>query len=116
VCSSDLVVSVLARADLMRVETNGDDALDPVLFFRGSRGYQYLPAADRTTLARLALLPYGGREAGAAAFARKLERDAVYIGFGDRVTPELWSKRLGCVIRQPEYPGLDIAALCLPKG
>ena len=110
------VASVLARADLTHVETNGDDTLDPVLFFRGSKGYQYLPPADRASLARLAALPYGRREAGAAAFAQKLERDAVYIGFGDRVTPELWSKRLGCIVRQPEYPGLDIAALCLPKG
>ena len=112
--SPEKVASVLVRTDLTHVETNGEDTLDPVLFFRGSRGYQYLPAADRTRLAQLALLPYGRREAGAAAFAQKLEREAIYLGFGDRVTPELWSKRLGCIVRQPEYPGLDIAALCLP--
>jgi len=55
------------------------------------------------------------QEAAAARLADKLDRDAVYIGFADSVTPELVSKRLGCVIDQPEYPGVDLAALCVRK-
>ena len=35
------------------------------------------------------------------------------MGIEDRTIPELISKRLGCVIDQPEYPGLDLAAFCL---
>jgi len=37
---------------------------------------------------------------------------AVYIGFSDGATPELVSERLGCIIDQAEYRGLDLAALC----
>ena len=51
---------------------------------------------------------------GAPEFATELERDAIVIGVGNRATPELVSTRLGCVVEQPEYPGLDLAALCLP--
>jgi hypothetical protein len=43
---------------------------------------------------------------------RPLLRGAELL-FGDTATPELVSTRLGCVIDQPEYPGLDLAALCL---
>ena len=35
------------------------------------------------------------------------------LGYLNRATPELVSKRLGCVIDQPEYPGPDLAVLCL---
>jgi hypothetical protein len=104
---------VLARADLVHTETNGDYTFDPVLLLGSSRGYRYLPAADRTRLERIATLPSPRREAAAAALVAKLERDAVSIGFGYGATPELVSRRLGCLVEQPEYPGLDLAALCL---
>ena len=45
----------------------------------------------------------------------KLEREALYVAYAYRVTPELVSPRLGCVVEHPKYPGLDLAALCLPK-
>jgi hypothetical protein len=73
----------------------------------------YLPAADQTRLDRIAGLPFSRREAAAARLAAELERDAVYVGFADAATPELASKRLGCVIDQPRYPGVDLVALCL---
>src|SRR5439155_8634909 len=105
--------SVLARADLVHTGTNGDYTFDPVLFLRSSWGYRYFPAVDHKSLERIATLSSPRREAAAAALAAKLERDAAWIGFGYRPTPELVSKRVGCVIDQPEYPGLDLAALCL---
>jgi hypothetical protein len=37
----------------------------------------------------------------------------MYLAYANFATPELVSKRLGCVIDQPEYPGVDLAALCL---
>jgi len=104
--------AVLAHADITRVATSSGDVDDVV-------GYllrlPYLPKGVRTQLGRIAALPSLHREAAAAQLADKLDRDAVYIGFADSVTPELVSKRLGCVIDQPEYPGVDLAALCVRK-
>ena len=101
----------VARADLTRVSTNADQTRDPVRYL-GS--LPYLPRPDRARLERIARHPYPRRVAEAVKLAATLERDGVYLGFAHRVYPELVSKRLGCVIDQPEYPGLDLAALCLP--
>jgi DNA-binding SARP family transcriptional activator/ABC-type transport system substrate-binding protein/streptogramin lyase len=102
--------AVLAHADITRVETSSGDVDDVI-------GYllrlPYLPTGVRTQLGRAAALPSLRQEAATARLADKLDRDAVYIGYADSVTPELVSKRLGCVIDQPEYPGVDLAALCV---
>jgi hypothetical protein len=36
--------------------------------------------------------------------------------YEDGEIPELRSSRLGCIVHQPEYGGVDLAALCLRKG
>jgi DNA-binding SARP family transcriptional activator/streptogramin lyase len=105
--------AVLARADIARVSSNADDARDPVDYLRA---LPYLPAVDRKRLARIDELPLPRRLLAAAALAARLQRTARYLGFSNQATPELVSKRIGCVIEQPEYPGIDLAALCLSHG
>jgi DNA-binding SARP family transcriptional activator/ABC-type transport system substrate-binding protein len=101
---------LLARADLTRIEGNAETTRDPVAELLE---LPYLPGAARATLERIATIPSPRRELAAAAVAARLEQDADDIGFADRVTPELVSSRLGCLVEQPVYPGLDLAALCL---
>ena len=105
--------AVLARADLTRAAANADMTRDPVEYLRS---LPYLPAADRVELERSAALPSPRRETAAAALAAKLDRAAVFVAVANLATPELVSTRLGCMIDQPAYPGLDLAALCLPSG
>ena len=102
---------LLARADIARVGGNASETRDPVEYLRS---LPYLPAAERTELERIANLTSPRREAAAAPVAARLERNALVVGVADLATPELVSTRLGCVIDHPEYPGLDLAALCLP--
>ena len=72
-----------------------------------------LPGSRPARLERIATLASPRREAAAAALAAKLERDAVYRGIRRPHASRALSTRLGCVIDQPQYPGLDLAALCL---
>lgn len=102
--------AILAAADLAQISRNQDDARDPVLYLLH---LPYLTASDRAQLAHIESLPSQQRASAATAVAAHLEREAKYIGYADAATPELVSKRLGCTIDQPEYPGLDLAALCL---
>jgi ABC-type transport system substrate-binding protein len=102
---------LLARADIARVGGNASETRDPLEYLRS---LPYLPAVERATLERIANLPSPGREAAVAPIAAQLERNAFVVGVADLATPELVSARLGCVIDHPEYPGLDLAALCLP--
>ena len=101
----------LARSDIAEVGRDPSQSIDPVDYL--SLLPPYLPAADGARLARLATFSSPRREVAAAAFASKLERDGIYLGVANFAVPELVSKRLGCVIDQPEYPGVDLAALCL---
>ena len=103
--------ALFSAADIARVAANASQTHDPVEYLRS---LPYLRPSDRTNLRRIAGLPSPHREAAAAPIATELERDAIVIGVGNRATPELVSTRLGCVVEQPEYPGLDLAALCLP--
>ena len=98
------------KADLAQIGSNADAARDPVSYLLQ---LPYLPASDRAKLTRIDALASPRREAAAASLAARLERDAVYIGYADAATAELVSRRLGCTIDQPEYPGLDLAALCV---
>jgi ABC-type transport system substrate-binding protein len=102
--------AVLATADIARTGGNAGDASEAVAYLLH---LPYLPATARAELHRIAASPFSRRDAAAAALAGKLERDAYYVGYADPATPELVSKRLGCVIDQPVYPGVDLAALCL---
>jgi ABC-type transport system substrate-binding protein len=103
--------AVLAHADIARVGGNASETRDPVSYLRS---LPYLPVADRAKLKRIANLPSPRREAAVAPLAARLERNATVVGVADLATPELVSSRLGCLIDHPEYPGLDLAALCLP--
>jgi DNA-binding SARP family transcriptional activator/streptogramin lyase len=102
--------AALARADITRAEANADTTRDPIDYLRS---LPYLPEADRTRLERIATFSWPRREAAAAAFAATLEREAVVVAYADIATPELFSARLGCILDQPVYPGLDLAALCV---
>ena len=105
--------AVLARADIARIGGNADNARDPVAYLVA---LPYLPPAPRRLAAdRDASVCRSGRPPPRRIAAR-LERNGLYLGFSNRATPELVSKRVGCVIDQPVYPGLDLAALCLTGG
>ena len=106
--------AVLARADLAPIGGNADDARDPILYLLH---LPYLPADGSTgdSFASKRFL-HRSANAAAAAVAARLEREATYIGYADAATAELVSRRLGCTIDQPEYPGLDLAALCVAHG
>lgn len=107
------VAAVLAGADLALVPGNADDARDAVAFLLH---LPYLAATDRAALERVALLPFDRRRATAVALAARLARDDDVIGFANGATAEIVSRRVGCVVRPPEYPGVDLAALCLRGG
>ena len=49
------------------------------------------------------------------ALTKRLEEKSLFAVFSYSGVPELVSRRLGCVVHQPEYAGVDLAALCL-KG
>jgi hypothetical protein len=102
---------LLAHADIARVGGNASQTRDPVEYLRS---LPYLPVAERAELRRIANLPSPRREAAVAPLGARLERNALVVGVADLATPELVSARLGCEIDHPEYPGLDLAALCLP--
>lgn len=105
--------ALLAAADLAQIDGNQEDARDPVLYLLH---LPYLTAPDREQLAHIESLPSLQRLSAAAAIAARLEREARYIAYADAATPELLSKRLGCTIDQPEYPGIDLAALCVERS
>ena len=106
---SDSLASKLSRADLAwgGGNSNTGDAVEYL------QPLPYLPPVDRAELERIAKLSSPERDAQAAALARKLEKDAIYAVYEDGAIPELVSSRLGCVVHQPEYAGVDLAALCL---
>jgi ABC-type transport system substrate-binding protein len=106
------LAAVRARADLTRIFGNALETHDAVGFLRSQ---PYLPDAARSALDRMATYAPPRRDAAAVALAARLERDAVVVGYADRVRPELFSKRVGCIVEQPEYPGLDLAAVCLRR-
>jgi DNA-binding SARP family transcriptional activator/ABC-type transport system substrate-binding protein/streptogramin lyase len=102
--------ATLAQADLATVGRDASQTRDPVTYLAG---LPYLPEADLARLGRFAGLPSPRREAAAAALAERLEREAVYVPYVDYAIPELVSKRSGCIVHQPVYPGVDLAALCV---
>jgi MarR-like DNA-binding transcriptional regulator SgrR of sgrS sRNA/streptogramin lyase len=103
----------LARADMTTVGRDPSTTIDPVDFLAT---LPYLPPADRTRLSRVARLSSPRRESTAAALAARLVREGVYVPYADGALAELVSKRVGCIVHQPNYPGADLAALCLHKG
>ena len=70
-------------------------------------------AASSFEFARLLTLTSPRRERAALAVARRVEHDSLYAVYMNDALPELVSRRLGCIVHQPEYAGVDLAALCL---
>jgi ABC-type transport system substrate-binding protein len=99
----------LAQADLAMWNMPSDSG-DAVSYLMS---LPYLPPALQRRLNRIATRPYPRRDVAAAAVAAKLEREALYAVVGHGAIPELHSRRLGCLVHNPEYPGLDLAALCI---
>ena len=62
---------------------------------------------------RIATLRSPERERASTALARAIERDSLLAVYMQTAIPELVSRRLGCIVHQPEYAGVDLAALCL---
>jgi hypothetical protein len=97
-----------ARSDLVWGGLNANTA-DPAAYLRDL----ILPPSAATQLRRVQALFSPERERAAVALARKLDRASLFAVYMRDAIPELRSKRLGCVIHQPEYAGVDLAALCL---
>ena len=73
----------------------------------------FLPPDDAKELRRIQTLLSPERERAALALAGKIERESLYAVYQLDAMPEIVSKRLGCIVHQPEYAGVDLAALCL---
>jgi DNA-binding SARP family transcriptional activator/ABC-type transport system substrate-binding protein/outer membrane protein assembly factor BamB len=106
------VATKMARADLSWAGGNSDTG-DSVPYLQG---LPYVPATESARLTEIAKLSSPRRESEAAALATDLERKALYAVFEEGAVPEFVSRRLGCIVHQPEYAGVDLAALCLANG
>ncbi len=73
----------------------------------------YLFPREEAEVARILKLPIPERDERAVALARRVERQSLFAVYDSRAFPELVSRRLGCIVHQPMYPGVDLAALCL---
>ena len=70
-------------------------------------------SAEAKELLRIKGLFSPQRERAALALVRTIERQSLFAVYGLVAIPELRSRRLGCIVHQPEYAGIDLAALCL---
>jgi DNA-binding SARP family transcriptional activator/ABC-type transport system substrate-binding protein/streptogramin lyase len=102
-----------AASDLVWGGLNAETS-DPVSYLQEVEAV--LPSRDRAQLERIAQLAPPQRERRAAALAQRLEMESLFAPYDLGAIPELVSKRLGCVVHQREYPGVDLAALCLRRG
>ena len=73
----------------------------------------FLPPDDAKELDRVQTLFSPERERAALALAQKIEQESLFAVFQSEAMPEFRSRRLGCIVHQPEYVGVDLAALCL---
>jgi DNA-binding SARP family transcriptional activator/ABC-type transport system substrate-binding protein len=87
----------------------GADTADPADYLKELS----LPPKEAKELRRIQTLFSPERERAALALARKLDRESLFAVFERDAIPELWSRRLGCIVHQPEYAGIDLAALCI---
>jgi DNA-binding SARP family transcriptional activator/ABC-type transport system substrate-binding protein/streptogramin lyase len=100
-----------ARSDLWWGGANAETA-DPVDYLRR----MFLPREEWEELNRIAKLSSPERERAADALTTRIERKSLFAVFAYRAVPELVSKRLGCIVHQPQYAGVDLAALCLQNS
>jgi hypothetical protein len=97
------------RADLIAAGINAETA-DPAAYLQRL----YLPTPQlRNEFRTLATLSSPARERASIALTNKIEQNSYFAVFRYSAAPELISRRLGCVVHQPEYPGVDFAALCI---
>jgi DNA-binding SARP family transcriptional activator/ABC-type transport system substrate-binding protein/streptogramin lyase len=99
-----------AQSDLIWGGGSANSA-DPVPYLQDL----FLPKSDRARLAHIATLSSPRREQQAAALVAKIERQSLFAVYANGAVAQIVSRRLGCVVHQPEYGGVDLAALCL-KG
>jgi peptide/nickel transport system substrate-binding protein len=99
-----------ARSDLIWGGLNAETS-DPISYLQQA----FLPPADRAEVDRIAELTSPTRERQAVRLAREIERKSLFAVYDIGAIPELVSTRLGCIVHQPEYPGVDLAALCLRR-
>ncbi len=109
--SNGSLAAKAAGSDLVWGGANAETS-DPVAYLQQLS----LVGTDRAQLDRLAELPGPRRERRAVALARAIEKQSLFAVYGIGAIPELVSKRLGCIVHQPEYPGVDLAALCLRRA
>jgi ABC-type oligopeptide transport system substrate-binding subunit len=102
------VAAKAARADLVWGGLNAETT-DPVSYLQ----QLYLPPTLGAELDRIAELSPPQRDRQAAALAGRIERQSLFAVYEIGAIPELASKRLGCVVHPPAYPGVDLAALCV---
>jgi DNA-binding SARP family transcriptional activator/ABC-type transport system substrate-binding protein len=98
----------ILRSDLIWGGLNENTA-DPADYLKNL----FLPPEDAKELRRIQMLFSPERERAALALAGKIERESLYAVYQLDAMPEIVSKRLGCIVHQPEYAGVDLAALCL---
>lgn len=101
----------VARSDIGWAGVNAETA-DPVNYLRRL----VLPRKEWDELTRIATLSSPRRERSAAALAMRLEEKSLFAVYAYSAVPELVSQRLGCIVHQPEYAGVDLAALCLKSS
>ena len=75
----------------------------------------YLPRPYSDEIRRINGLHSPARERASAALARRIEDASFFAVYASRAFPEIVSRRLGCIVHQPAYMGVDLAALCV-KG
>ena len=74
-----------------------------------------LPPHEARELRELSGLASPARERAASALVRRIERRSLFAVFGTDAMPELVSRRLGCIVHNPVYAGVDLAALCVRR-
>jgi hypothetical protein len=106
--SQDEALAKIRRSDLIWGGLSVHTA-DPAEYLKDL----VLPPADPKELRRVQTLLSPNREDGAVGLARQIERESLFAVFQMDGWPELVSRRLRCIVHQPEYSGVDLAALCL---
>ena len=76
----------------------------------------YLPPRYSDEIRRINTLRSPERERAAAALVPRIERASLLAVYMQSAIPELVSRRLGCIVHQPEFAGVDLAALCLKSS
>ena len=96
------------RSDLIWGGLNANTG-DPVAYLEPL----ILPPEETNELRGAATLDSPERERAAAALAKHVDRQSLFAVYGTAAVPELVARRLGCIVHQPVYAGVDLAVLCL---